>query len=115
MNHIKMFEHKHDWEKKVGEWLDEDLSNIAQLCEDQGIALILQNYPVSYALANGELQKVARERGLPLVDNLASFQPIPPEERSGYLFDDDHCTFAGHRIMAENVYKPLASEGVIHR
>ena len=60
---------------------------------------------MSYPLANSVIEEIARKYDLPVVDHLTRFRDLEPKK--DYLYDDDHCTPAGHRIMAENIYKTL--------
>jgi lysophospholipase L1-like esterase len=78
-----------------------DLEAIASLCRAHGITLIIQNYPVPYQMINDELQRFARQQDLPFVDNLRAFEYNQHVDR--YFFDDEHCTFEGHAIIAGNV------------
>jgi lysophospholipase L1-like esterase len=113
-NHIAMFQNKEQWDRGVEQWLARDLDQIVRLCRQSKAEVIFQNYPVSYPLANGVLQQAAARNHLPIVDNLSAFNNVlAREERSQYLFDDDHCTPAGHRIMAEDVFATLVAEGVV--
>lgn len=114
VNHLEMFVVRGDWEDRVGEWLDRDLEDIHRQVTRSGAALVVQNYPVSYPHANARLQALAEGHGLPLVDNLSRFEEVVASQgREPYLYDDDHCTPGGHRLMAGNVYEVLESEGVL--
>jgi lysophospholipase L1-like esterase/Tfp pilus assembly protein PilF len=114
VNHLEMFEVRGDWEARVGEWLERDLEDIHRQVTRSGATLVVQNYPVSYPHANDRLQALADEHGLPWVDNLSRFDEVVASQgRQPYLFDDDHCTPGGHRLMAENVVEVLESEGVL--
>lgn len=104
-NHLKLYRDKQKWEDGIGDWLRHDLDAIAALCRQRGIKLIIQKYPVSYPLANSVIEEIARKYDLPVVDHLTRFRDLEPKK--DYLYDDDHCTPAGHRIMAENIYKTL--------
>jgi len=113
-NHLEMFEVRSEWEERVGEWLDRDLEEIHRQVTRSGATLVVQNYPVSYPHANARLQALADAKGLLLVDNLSGFdEAVASQGRAPYLFDDDHCTPGGHRLMAENVFGVLESEGVL--
>jgi tetratricopeptide (TPR) repeat protein len=116
MNHMEMFEHRQEWEQRVDEWLETDLEEIRRLCERSGATVVVQNYPVSYPHANDRLQALSQAHELPLVDNLSAFQQVIARSgREPYLFDDDHCTPQGHRLMAETVYGALEAEGLLDR
>lgn len=112
-NHLKLYRDKQKWEDGIGEWLRHDLDAIAALCRERGVKLIIQKYPISYPLANSVIEETAAKYGLPLVDHLARFQGLEP--KSDFFYDDDHCTAAGHRIMAENILETLVkTQTVIH-
>jgi len=114
MNHLAMFENKQDWERKVRRWLEDDLQEIIELCRGEGAEVVFQTYPVSYPLANGVLAAVARKNSVPLADQLRAFQTLQlSEPREKYLFDDDHCTAEGHKVMARTVFETMKAEGVI--
>ncbi|MEW5945073.1 MAG: hypothetical protein AB1742_02625 [bacterium] len=108
---MKLFADKQNWEAGIENWIYDDLKKAAALCRRRGIKLVIQNYPVAYAMANRVLERVARENSLPFVDNLSAFAALEPEEK--YLADDDHCTPAGHRVVAQNVYRVLKEAGLL--
>jgi len=97
-----------DFEKHT----DQDLQPVADLCKANGVLLIVLNYPISYPMINGVLEKLARENDLPFVDNLAVFRDLHPRER--FILDDEHCSPEGHRVLAENVYRALQAQGALH-
>jgi len=106
--YLNYFREKMRWEAKVTDWTQRELEEAILLCRGRGINVILQNYPISYPMANGVLEGLAKKFSLPLVDNLSVFSHLEPKE--AYLFNDSHCTAEGHRIMAENVYRVLTGE-----
>ena len=94
--------------KRVDTW-----SEIAGLAKERGIRLYLQNYPVAYKSANEMIRRVAKEHGLPLVDNRAYFKDlIAREGRAKYLEDDDHLTPLGYEMLAKNVFSTIREAGV---
>jgi len=114
MNYLNLFKDKQDWEAKISKWMEQDLEKIARLCHRKNVRLIIQNYPVSYPMANKVLEEVARRHSLAFVENCAVFNYLTSKEkREVYFFDDDHCTPQGHRVMAANIYKTLVKEGIV--
>ena len=110
-NHIAMFERADDWDRAVESWLEEDLDAIAKAGQAAGTRVVLGSYPVPYELANQQLQAAADRHGLTLVDHQRRFsQLLETEPAERYLFDDDHCTEAGHEIMAREVQRMLTAE-----
>jgi len=89
-----------------------DLEPVVDLCKKNGVRLFLLNYPISYPMINGILKDLSDEHQLPFVNNLTAFEPLVPRDR--YILDDEHCTPEGHKIMAENVYRTLLDQGVLH-
>lgn len=84
--------------------------DIVELAETENIQLILQTYPSGYTSTNSMIRRVAKKYSLPLVDNNLIFQPlIQRDGREKYLFDDDHCTPEGYKIIAENVFETIKS------
>lgn len=115
-NHVQMFKAGKEWDRTMVGWLESDLEKIVKMVKESGARLILQNYPVSYPLANNTLQKVAKEHALPLVDNLSVFNGLlTSRDRKELLHDDDHCTPAGHGVMAQNVMRTLVQQKITPR
>lgn len=114
--YLGLFKNKNNWEANIRQWLMDDLESIAELCQEQNVKLIIQNYPIPYPMANNALKKIAEKYNLPFVDNCSVFHAlISQEKRDIYLLDDDHCTVEGYRVMAENIYKRLISEGIVNQ
>ena len=111
MNHIAMFERAEGWDRTVESWLEEDLDAIVRAGQASGARVVLGSYPVPYELANRQLQAAADRHGLQLVDHQRRFtQLLEAEPADRYLFDDDHCTEAGHEVMAREVERVLTAE-----
>lgn len=110
-NHLQLYRDKQEWERGIEDWIRHDLNEIARICRRRGVKLIIQKYPVSYPLANSVLEEIAQKYQLPVVDHLSRFEKLEP--KSDYFFDDDHCTAAGHKIMAENVLQTLVKSKTI--
>jgi len=116
VNYYNFFKDQKTWEKRIYMWLEQDLEDIVKLCKKHNIKLIAQNYPYWYTIANRVLKKVAKKNSLIFVNNYPVFNRLVSiygiEE---YFFDDNHCTFKGHRIMAENIYNALGLERNVSR
>lgn len=114
MKYFNFFRNKQMWEGKINLWLENELDAIAKLCRDKNIKLVMQNYPVSYPMANKAILKIAQKYSLVFVDNLSVFHKLLCEEKKEvYFLDDNHCTVQGYRVMAENIYGSLVSNGLI--
>lgn len=111
-NYLGVYRDRQREEAEVEQWIYNDLEQIVLLCKDKGIRLIVQNYPISYPMANGVLKEIADRYSLPFVDNLSVFKDL--EAKKKYLFDKEHCTAEGHRIMVDNIYKVLLTQEVIN-
>lgn len=106
--YLRVYKDKQGWDKGVKEWIYHDLNEVFSLCTKNGSRLIIQDYPVDYANANDALKATAENNSLTLIDNTAVFKNLKPREK--YLFDDDHCTAEGHKIMAVNIFNELVAE-----
>jgi tetratricopeptide (TPR) repeat protein len=113
-NYYAFFQDQKKWEERIDQWLEEDLDKIVTFCKVNNIKLIIQNYPSTITRANVLLQKVASSSGVTFVDHFAVFDAlIKANGQKRYLVDRGHCTPEGHRVMAENIYKKLISEGSV--
>lgn len=116
--YLDFFKEKRFNESKISKWLRSDLDKIVALCKENNADIIIQNYPVSYPMANNALQNTAEHHGLAFVDNLALFGLgtfMPNDKTAAYLFDDSHCTPKGHQLMAENIYDTLIQKRIVHK
>ncbi|MFC1890614.1 hypothetical protein ACFL4G_12750, partial [Thermodesulfobacteriota bacterium] len=111
LNYLTKFENRLHWEEDIDRWLMRDLEAIVELSRENHAELIFQNYPTIYPMANRVIEEVAEKHSLPVVNQLKSFDGFMPREM--YFLDDDHCTAEGYRVMAENVYRVLASEQIL--
>lgn len=88
----------------------ESWSRIITFLQQHNITPILQTYPSNYISANNVLRNVSHTYSLNLVDHNDIFQDLfKKEPKSKYLFDDDHCTPAGYKLMADNIYKLISN------
>ncbi|KKU13901.1 MAG: hypothetical protein UX17_C0006G0015 [Parcubacteria group bacterium GW2011_GWC2_45_7] len=114
MEYVSFFKSKESREQNIDRWLRHDLEKIVELCQQNNIKLVIQNYPYPFALANKALRDVAVRHSLPFVDNLSVFDALAAKHgMEKYFINDNHCTIEGHKVMAQNVYKVLISEGIV--
>jgi len=114
MQYCSFFNDRKKWEKKLYQWLEHDLDEIADLCSRAGINLIIQNYPYPYHAVNEILKHASAKRGLLFVDNQSLFDKLTRGSSPGkYFQDDDHCTALGHEIIADNVIRAMKSRNII--
>ncbi len=114
IRYISFFKNKENWEQGINQWLKRDLEKIVELCRKNDVGLIIQNYPYPYSSTNKILKDVALRYSLPFVDNHSVFEKsVAAYGRWKYFVDNDHCTAEGHKVMAQNVYKVLVSEGIV--
>ncbi|MFH0985845.1 MAG: SGNH/GDSL hydrolase family protein [Candidatus Omnitrophota bacterium] len=97
---------------QVEEWVESDMNTLVDILQARRIPLMLQNYPIETPV-NRILEKIAGERGLPLVDHFDVFQKklatgIAREDLYG---PDTHCSAKGYGIMAENVFEGMKAAG----
>lgn len=92
----------------LNDWLRQDLDEIARLCLDNDIDLIIQNYPYPYHAVNRILKEVAVKHDLPFVDNYGVFKELTPYVE--YFIDPDHNTPEGHKVVTDNIYSVLMTK-----
>ena len=107
-DYLNIYRDKQAWEAGVREWILSDLTKVVETCREQDVQVVIQNYPIDYPLANSALKELTETHSLPFVDNLSRFRDLEP--KAEYIYDDDHCTSKGRRIMAQNVATTLFHE-----
>jgi lysophospholipase L1-like esterase len=81
---------------------------IISLSKKYKFKLILQTYPSHYNQINSTLRELADQHGLHLVDQNKSFtSKIKKKNKEFYLRGDDHCTEAGYKLMAKNIFNSI--------
>jgi len=114
IHYCSFFSDREKWEKKLYEWLANDLDEIAELCSKAGINLIIQNYPYPYYAVNKTLKRASEKHGLLFVDNQSIFDELTRKNYRGQYFnDDDHCTALGHRIISDNIIRAMKDGNLI--
>ncbi len=111
MDHIRMYEHKQEWDDGIEGWIRHDLDQIIRISQQKGVRLVLQNYPTDYTLANRVIEQLREQWNLPMVDHHAIFKTLDPID--DYVLDDDHCSSRGHAVMAQNIINVLKREQMI--
>jgi hypothetical protein len=114
-NTLFYFKNKRAWEQRIVSLFNEDIDDIAGMCADKGIGLVLMNYPADYPLMNAALAEAARRNKCPLIDNRVRFARLLGAgagwER--YFAEGDHCTPEGYSVMARNVVDFLQAQGIL--
>ncbi|OUR93601.1 hypothetical protein A9Q84_19220 [Halobacteriovorax marinus] len=113
-DYVKMHSMIKNWDEQLQQ-LDEERmktwTKIHTLSKQENIKIILQNYPSEYHSANKMINKVAKKFNFPLVDNYSIFKKlIESHGRERFLYDDDHCTPEGYKIMAKNVHRVIKEQ-----
>lgn len=120
MNIILFFQNlqKADNEEKNDQRLREDLKKIVDICLENNIKIVIQDYPSPYLnlIADRALKDIAVEHSISLVENGKIFGKLVKEgKKEDYLKGDGHCTPLGYRVMAENVYEVILSENIFSK
>ena len=84
------------------------LVNLVALARSHDTPLVMMSYPsrfkMLYPFANAAIRGAAKRTGAPLIDLTAVFEPLCPEEEfPELLFEDQHPTERGHRVVAETI------------
>ena len=89
----------------------EDLDDIADILEANGVRLILMSYPDPFY--REELSRFARRRGVLFLDHVPAFRKaVATRPREAFFRRDSHCTKAGYGIMARGLFELLDREGL---
>ena len=87
--------------------LVENLGRLHAIIEQSGARALFMTYPGRFRLygqANRAIRQSARTLGLPLLDLTVIFrEPCPLEKCPTMLFDDQHPTAEGYRLMAKTI------------
>lgn len=114
MDYVDFFLSRQRNTEKRYEWLKSDVEKVVDTCQEKNLPVVLQNYPRPYNAANTTLRDVARERSLPFVQQLPSFEKLMAREgEKEYFLDEEHTTIKGCRLMAKNIFEVLVSEELI--
>ena len=91
-------------------------AEMIKACRQHNVPVMVVNYPVDYRTVNQALGRIARDNGLPLVDVNSVFNSlIKREGRRPYLLDDDHCTPAGFKVIAQQVHLSIKAKGLLKK
>ncbi|MDD5281777.1 MAG: hypothetical protein PHF69_03640 [Candidatus Omnitrophica bacterium] len=114
LKYYKRFKDLQESDEYLIEKLKSNLEKMIKICKAMDIDIIIQNYPSSYVIVNNILREAAARNNLLFIDNYAIFNELMIKNgRNVYLIGDDHCTPAGYRVMAENIYN--AAKELINR
>ncbi len=115
---IEMLLNRKAYLSGIRKWLESDLDAVRRLCSENGIRLIIMNYPQSkgfYSQVNKMLEDYALQAKIPFLDNGKIFkQKLLEGYRPEELYaPDQHCNDRGYGIVAENVFAMMASAGFL--
>jgi tetratricopeptide (TPR) repeat protein len=107
-------------QKKVKQWVQEDLERIISLCAKHNTTTILQNYP-DYSnkdlnnLINDVVKDLANKHSFYFVEQCRIFSRILKEgaSREQYFIPDGHPNARGYGVMATNIYNTLQESNVL--
>jgi len=103
--------------KEIERLLGYNLDRAIAIAKMHDIRVILMDYPIAVWQIRDILPKKARAYGIPFIDNYAIFQAKlkqAPLKREDLFIGDGHCNAAGYNLIAENVYKVLIENKMIH-
>lgn len=103
--------------KKIGHWVANDIEKIIETCNQNGVKLILMNYPILHKTTlfysvNQILSDIATKHNLPFVDNTQIFDTIATN-RLSYFISDGHCSDKGYKLMARNIFKTMLDNNML--
>ncbi len=103
--------------KEIERLLSYNLDRIMEIVRTHNIRVILMDYPYAVWQIKDVLLKKAQAYKIPFIDNYAIFEAKlkqGPLKREDLFAGDGHCNAAGYNLIAENVYKVLSENKMIH-
>lgn len=111
LKYYRFFQDKERASGYINQKTKEDIEQIAYICKERNIRLVIQSYPCCYTTVNKMLEEVATQDNLSFVDNYKIFSELVKKNgKETYFMHDMHCTPEGYRIMAENIYGVIGKE-----
>ncbi len=116
---IQMLRNQNKYLQELYPWINSDIKEIARLCRQRGIKLLIMTYPrgeVYEYNVNTIIKQIAREEPLDMVDNEKVFRRLLS---TGYKVEDlfvpdTHCNARGYAVIAENIYGKLIEDGILN-
>ncbi len=102
-------------ESSIDDWIAADMAEIVDLCQKQGVQVLIQEYPLELP-ANRILRQLAQERDLPLIENTAVFREGTDNWRGKRILfyqDMSHPNDQGYSLMAQHVLEELRQHGIV--
>jgi len=99
----------------VLQWIQADLEQILELCDQYKSRVIIQNYPFKPGI-DPIFRKIAKQRNIPFVDHQTAFAPyIKDGVRSKeYFVPDEHPNEKGYHLMAKNIWMVFKRQSNYH-
>jgi tetratricopeptide (TPR) repeat protein len=104
-------------DKKVKQWLQDELERIIPLCAKYNVGIIFQSYPDYWGkyIVDDAIRMIANKHGIPFVHHGRVFSRIQMEGISleQYFVPDGHPNARGYGVMATNIYNTLQESNVL--
>jgi len=111
---LKYMKNEERFNEKIEEWTTSDLENIITTCKNNGVKILLLNYPMytPAPLVSRTLYKIAKNNCIPFVDNERIFSELLRKGAplDDYFSPDLHCNAKGYNIMAINIINKIVQE-----
>ena len=117
LRHLKLLCLFRKEKKEIERLFSYNLDRIMEIARMHNIRVILMDYPIAVLQIKDILRKKAEAYGIPLIDNYAIFEAKLKQaayKREDLFVGDGHCNAAGYNLVAENVYKVLIENKMIH-
>jgi lysophospholipase L1-like esterase len=108
---------------KIFDWIKSDLELIIQICKDNGIRLILMNYPyqnetniaIHLRPVNNIIELVAKKNSINLINNKKNFDALGRNSIEYYepINQGYHPNEKGYKLMADDIYNYLIKNKLI--
>lgn len=109
--------------QEICDWIESDIKEIIRIAKNEGIKVILQNYPCAINKENVIyfnniiLPKIAEDSNVSFVDNNRVFQEMLDRgAKREDLFESSsggHCNAKGYGVMAMNIFNKIKEEKMI--
>lgn len=111
IKYIKYFKEKEKFEIQAKEKLQSNLKAINTLIRKKGAIPIFLTYPSEYKIANDIIRKIAAKTSSYLIDLEKVFKDMNIKSGDSKYFDDDeHMTYHGHTVTANEIFNFLKNK-----
>ncbi len=108
---LNQINNKRDITEEVREWILSDIERIIKICKENGIKILLQDYPNDLAMSD-LLYKIAKVNSVPFVSNYQISHNLENrgEGINDYFVSDGHCSAKGYALIARNIFDKIIQE-----